>query len=625
MNTSQHDAVRFGERIPILSPNGPVSFGLVVSGSMVSWSNPQARDLLIGRIWSGIHLYPADRLESDEPDRMPPILVCSNYCTPTMGIPADWNGDGQEDLIVSDRHGFLYLFERKGAYPNLSFEYVETISDRRTGLPLNIPHDNPYHMTGNQGGYVDPQFFNYVYPMVYPNARGPKVDLIVGDKAGVLWWLPDESDDGKKPAYTGEVYDKNYEHDGLDEHARSKVGKAYLEKYGNRYIRPPSKICDENGEPFLLGEGLEAGFRYPGSHTRPVLFRNPATGTDDLLVLAGFVSPKIYYLQRSGGEAGEKPVFRNLGEVAVEGLDEAKLKMGPHSRLIVDHATNDLILSAGNLLWRLKNKREEAPVPRYRCLGPISGNHAATSGYHYAEVLEDRGNGKRYVADCQWTCIELREIMAGPDGVYLSTEKRMLEDQHGVFRMQGETDPQSSPDSGFHQIAKWDFDGSGRQHLIAGSDKGLLYLLVDEGEAGIGGTFEYRSVGPLADSDGLVIKVHNRACPAGADLDGDGREDLIVCGATYQLGFHTDPNPGAGVYYLLNKGMDADGKPILERGGVLPIGDPILLQYTGKIVPDMGLLKRLLDLDGDGKLELVYAGGEPGIAFYRKMITDVSL
>jgi hypothetical protein len=78
-----------------------------------------SRRFALGRIWSGIHLYPSDQMASGEPDKEPPIQVCANYCTPTMAVPADWNGDGEDDLIVSDRHGFLYLFERRRSYPNV--------------------------------------------------------------------------------------------------------------------------------------------------------------------------------------------------------------------------------------------------------------------------------------------------------------------------------------------------------------------------------------------------------------------------------------------------------------------------------------------------------------------------
>jgi hypothetical protein len=52
---------------------------------------------------------------------------------PTMGIPADWNRDGEDDLIVSDRFGFLYWFERKGSYPDITFEYADRVRDSRTG------------------------------------------------------------------------------------------------------------------------------------------------------------------------------------------------------------------------------------------------------------------------------------------------------------------------------------------------------------------------------------------------------------------------------------------------------------------------------------------------------------
>ncbi|MDF2714296.1 MAG: hypothetical protein K0R28_1221, partial [Paenibacillus sp.] len=276
MNTSQNDAVQFGEPIPIRTANGPVSFGLAVSGALVHWSGSKAGDLLIGRAWSGIYLYPAEQLESDEPDRVPPILACPNCYTPTMAIPADWNGDGQDDLIVFDRHGFLYLFERKGNYPDITFEYKERVRDSRSGLLLNIPYDNPNHTTGDLGGYIDPLFYNYIYPMVYPNPNGKKIDLIVGDMSGSLWWLPDGSGGEGEPQYTGTVYTKPL--------AKSKApyGKIYLETFGTEYVRPAEKIGDENGDPFLLGDGIEDGKRFRGFFTRPVLYRNLRTDSDDL-------------------------------------------------------------------------------------------------------------------------------------------------------------------------------------------------------------------------------------------------------------------------------------------------------------------------------------------------------
>ncbi|TNJ65927.1 hypothetical protein FE784_12140 [Paenibacillus hemerocallicola] len=76
----------------------------------------------------GIYLYPTARLQDDELDVLPK-LVCQYKFVPTMGIPADWNRDGEDDLIVSDRFGSLYWFERKGSYPDLTFEYAERVRD----------------------------------------------------------------------------------------------------------------------------------------------------------------------------------------------------------------------------------------------------------------------------------------------------------------------------------------------------------------------------------------------------------------------------------------------------------------------------------------------------------------
>jgi len=157
--------------------------------------------------------------------------------------------------------------------------------------------------------------------------------------------------------------------------------------------------------------------------------------------------------------------------------------------------------------------------------------------------------------------------------------------------------------------------------------------------------------------------VHNRLCAVPADLNNDGYEDLILGAATYQLGIKTDPNPGGGLYYLINKGIGADGLPLLAEVMKLPIEgwepkiglnsminmqtldidndgekeviigireekylnrvfkvkkDEIGLQYTGFKVPGMRHIEHLLDIDGDGMAEIVFAGGEPGIGYYIK-------
>jgi hypothetical protein len=278
-------------------------------------------------------------------------------------------------------------------------------------------------------------------------------------------------------------------------------------------------------------------------------------------------------------------------------------------------------------------------------------------------VLTDR-RGRRYLLDNTGVRWEFFRIENTRGQVRLVWPGTPLLDQNGIFRVEAETDPQAWEVWGYHRSSRWDFDRSGRQHLVVGTDKGLLYLLVEEPRTMDAPPFRFRSVGPLADRTGKVIRVHNRAVAAGVDLDGNGREDLVVGGISYQLGIPADPEQGGGFYYLLQRGLDAGGLPILEPLQPLPLegyrfGTPInthvqiqavdldqdgakevilasqrpdsegrvfrpvpgrpALRFTGKVVPGYLIEHHLDDLDGDGALDLVFGGGEQGVGYYRKL------
>ncbi|HCS76011.1 MAG TPA: hypothetical protein DIW17_19325 [Clostridiales bacterium] len=137
----------------------------------------------------------------------------------------------------------------------------------------------------------------------------------------------------------------------------------------------------------------------------------------------------------------------------------------------------------------------------------------------------------------------------------------------------------------------------------------------------------------------------------------------MVAGISYQLGIKSDPIPGGGVYYILNKGLDKSGLPLLSEPKPLKIKgyefemrinshihiqaldidndgekeviisnqgdefkglvfkvckDEIALKYTGKYIEHISMEENLLDIDNDGQLELVFGGGENGVAVYYK-------
>ena len=100
------------------------------------------------------------------------------------------------------------------------------------------------------------------------------------------------------------------------------AGQAYAKRDGRQFARPKHLLVDERGQTLLMGAGTEYGVRYPGGASRPVMYRNASTQSDDLIVLCGMTGNKFRYLQRVETGPDGEPIFRDLGEVAIEGLPD---------------------------------------------------------------------------------------------------------------------------------------------------------------------------------------------------------------------------------------------------------------------------------------------------------------
>ena len=681
----------FGSKNELKSDYGPVSFGTVISGAIIQQSGKSSKDLLVGRCWEGVYLYPSINLK-DEESNISVIKVTKDLSWLPAILPADWNRDGKEDLIISNYTGFLYFFKSKGELPELFFEMGEMLKDSEKNLLFNIPYENPEHpVLNNLDGYFDTAFFSYPFPVLYPFeghickehpcdihlckghlyeeklGEGKYLDLIIGDWGGNLWWLSDLSNGSGKPVYSGERYYKDSKEIVTD------FGRKVVKEYGMEYVKPHEKLCDENGIPFLLGDGYDSGVEYCGGNTRPVLYKNHVTGSNDLLVLAGMNDPKLIYLQRVNDTAERKPVFKNLGEVKISGF-EFKPFAHIHAKIIVfnnDKGLNDLLISDGSKIAVITNSGSGNIKPDFIFSHYISAKNAPVGGNNFTEILTDYKSMKRYILDnTSGNTWELREVTNNMNTSEISYCRHLLHDQNGIFRVEGETDPQGGKKYyGFNRAVKWNYDGSSKQHLIVGTDKGNFYLLVDAGDFSEDSGFKFKSIGPLKDCEGKIIRIHSRSCACGIDLNGDGIEDLILGGVSYQLGIKTDPNPGGAFYYTINKGVDENGIPILGR--VMPLKiegcnfnfkvnshihiqvididndgekevilsnqydqnmyfkgcvfkvmkDKIGLYYTGTYLECFTTEHNLLDIDGDGKPELVFAGGENGVGYYCRMLT----
>ncbi|MEX0643071.1 MAG: hypothetical protein WD468_10245, partial [Pirellulales bacterium] len=361
---------------------------------------------------------------------------------------------------------------------------------------------------------------------------------------------------------------------------------------------------------------------------------------------------------------------KNLGQVVLKGSGfEKHDQFAYHSMVAVfkRDGGNQLLVSRGCNLAVFENMKLDAERPAFRFSHWLSGRDVPLRGWNYTEILQSE-SGKLYLLDNdnEWW---FRELRRNGKEFRVSSVSHPLYDQNGVFHVPAETDP-TDTQWGFHRSALWDFDNSDKQHLIVGTDCGNLYLLRQDKPLGADDRFEFTSFGPLADSTGKVIKVHNRVVAGPIDLNGDGRLDLVLGGISYQLGVHTDPTPGGGVYYALNRGVDAKGAPILDpvlplemvghehskdinqhfqvqvldlmgngkpvvvvaslkhgpsamRGHVYrPAEDRIALEPTGLVLPTINIEERLLDLDGDGIWEYVKSGSESLIGSYQKVLIE---
>ena len=628
--------VEFGPLAELRTDEGRLSFGTIVSADIVSWSAPDAQDLLIARLWDGVYLYPSQDLQTIGE----PIRLCDQLGHVVLMIePVDWDGDGQEEAIGTDRQGNISCLKRVGEFPDLRLEVAQRPLQTAEGVPFNIPFVNPKYRLSDKPESLWPDDFNYTYPTVYRPAGSKSADLIIGDWGGELWFLPHA---GAK--------------DGLPVFA----GKTYAKKDGKQFARPQHLLADERGQTLLIGEGTENGIRYPGGASRPVMLRNGNTQTDDLIVLSGMDGNHIRYLQRGKTGSNGEPVFQDLGEVAIENLPEEGYDAYNYHAVLAVHGEGpwpDLLISRGCDLAICRNQRVPGAKPKFRFDRWISGRNVPTRGYNFTEILTD-ARGRRFLLenDSQWSFRELLNTAGKPQ---LSSQRFPLHDQHGIFQVDGDTDIQHLTKWGFHRAALWDYDGSGRQHLIVGTDKGWLYMLRLEQPLGENDRFEFRSFGPLRDSAGEVIRVHHRVVAAPLDLDGDGRLDLVLAGATYGS---SDPQPGSGIYLVRNEGETNDHTPILSpvkpletmghthpafkhshaqlqsldllgngekvvvvgtqlgdnfQGYVYrPAKDRIALEHTGLILPPISIEERLLDLDGDGDWEYIRSGGESLIAKY---------
>jgi len=677
MDGRQYKYVK-GEKFAAATPYGPVSAGMTCTGTAFAPPGAKKEAAVFTRIWDEAYMFP----DFDMTGKPVALTKGLNQCNGVAAV--DWNRDGNEDFIISDSMGFLWLYEQVVKDGGVFFENRGHLRDYKTGHIFNIPFHHPeYGYIDDLDGYVSLAFFNYLYPAHYPGRPG-RADLIIGDTAGKLWWLPDESEDGGLPRYSGETYKKDYVL------IKNETGRKCMERYGEFFAKPREIISDENEKPFILGTVFEYGKIYNGGNTKPFILYNDETGMYDLLVPCG----QFYHMRylKCVGLNNGKPVFQDMGDVTPDAMRKKPGMIYHHSHAFSQKEKKLYIADIGidvlefDFMW-------ENGLPAFKNARKVMGRNTGAKGYLAEYILKDAATGKEYINDFPNRLV-LREIDRKTGDVKIAYEpiqlkygadpetKReeeqpafdqgaiqfnsygtMLPENERYVEPKGETDPQGLENWGFHRSAVWNWDNSGKNHIVIGTDTGNLLLVTDTGEYFTSGCCKLS--GYLKDAEGDVIKLHNRAKAVAFDLDGDGREDLIAGGQSYQLGIPKELNPGSEFAAFLNRGADEDGLPILERIPLVLNGfeyhtstnrhvhlftadidgdgetEVILvdqrhddmtgrifkklpgkteLYYTGSYIEHFSIQDALIDIDGDGELEIVFGGGETGFILYYKIV-----
>lgn len=332
-------------------------------------------------------------------------------------------------------------------------------------------------------------------------------------------------------------------------------------------------------------------------------------GRPDLILTA--MNQDVYFYRNVGTR--EKPEFQNQGSIIIRGYKDGSpcslyrqpaLGMGD-----VDSDGDDEVLLTTSLrhlavcrVDRSKNPRdlvfERFLRQRY---APITGIHCKV------RIADFDGDGRpdMIYGDETGAIFYYRNIGSRNNPVCGPVHR--VRDRDGPVLIDGGVDSPATTfeqsrhgqGGGYPQLAIVDWENTGEFNLIAGTDWGHFlyyrYLGLDDD-----GVPRYAQPVYLKDSEGRPIIHMIRSHPELADLDGDGRLDMISYGTTRPLYIHTplDPDQETRLRFHRNTGFDEHGVPIFAPYVAWVPG------LSGEETAHVGV-PNICDWDEDGRMDLL--------------------
>ena len=107
----------------VKTPYGPISAGMTCAGTAFTPPGANKEAAVFTRIWDRVYMFP----EFDMANEPVALTQSLNQCNGVAVV--DWNRDGNEDFIISDNQGFLWLYEQTMNDGKVFFENRGIIRD----------------------------------------------------------------------------------------------------------------------------------------------------------------------------------------------------------------------------------------------------------------------------------------------------------------------------------------------------------------------------------------------------------------------------------------------------------------------------------------------------------------
>lgn len=591
-------AAQIGDGDPLGQAAGPLLAGWPSQPVVIDWNRNDVSDLLC-TMKQGDIFYFENRGSNAEPDfiNRGPLRdaygrVIRHYTT--FISVGDWTGDGLPDLLVRDRKGLVHEYRNVGEPGRPVFQPRGVLKDRY-GYTISVQEPWPLHQPQLPesglpwGSYL---YNSYSAPVIVDWEGNGQPDLLLPTPGGIYLYRNMRGERGE-PLLEGTPYDRGYGH----------------------IFSRGCKLHDREGNPlraFLVvpvdwdGDGLTDLIV---SHTR---WAGGGAGLE--------------FLRNTGEWVDGRPTFEPARALQFEGGRVPKEIRAFTAADWEGDGRWHLFVNAGRRTLHFRDARAPGASgePVLISCGTVEQKGAWLIAFQgHARQVDWASDGARdFVIGRGEGTVSYFCNLGDVEAPRFAVE-HVLESERGpIVLSEGEegTDP-NNPQEGYARPCPVDWNGNGRIDLLVGSDLGNVYYLRNEGP-GTDGIPLFRNMGRLKDSTGQDIRVHHRSCAWVADLEKQGRKDLLVSGTT---AYKAEEEPGRDIRLFRDTGQRAaGGEPILSPGELLHSGDQVIGRDTDIGPLEVRLRHFMCDWDRDGEIELITYHVDAGeLHIYQRTADDL--